>query len=49
MVLFGSLSVPFKIDISLSFINFSAIIMQFSFKKIKFGDLRSSPEWPLIS
>lgn len=36
-----------KIGILLSFTNFRAIVVQFGFKKMKFGDLQSSLEWPL--
>lgn len=47
MVSFGSFKIPFKIGILLSFTNFRAIVVQFGFKEMKFGDLQSSLEWPL--
>ena len=43
LVIFGGFKIPIKIGISFSFGNLSAIVIQIGFKKIEFGDFKSSP------
>lgn len=42
LVMLKSFKIPLKIGIPFSFANFTAMIVQFSFKKSKFEDFKSS-------
>lgn len=48
IALFGSLNILLKIGIPFVFLNYRAVVTQLSFKKIKFGNLKSYPKRPLI-
>ena len=43
LVIFTGLKIPIKIEISFSFGNLRAMVIQIGFKKIEFGDFKSSP------
>lgn len=44
LVMFGSLKIPIKINVAISFASFRVMAIQFSFTKSKFGDFKSSSE-----
>lgn len=43
LVIFGGLKIPIKIGNSFNVGNLRAMVIQIGFKKIEFGDFKSSP------